>query len=97
MMLGGKGQHTRLLCFLFVRLSIIFCGFLGSILFLFDFRVLFSSSFQLKMTMDGGETKTEFTLEISVFKDENYLLPFGIRDFPLKVSLGKPLFVQVGW
>lgn len=49
------------------------------------------------MTMDGGETKTEFTLEISVFKDENYLLPFGIRDFPLKVSLGKPLFVQVGW
>ena len=97
MMLGGKGQHTRLLCFLFVRLSIIFCGFLGSILFLFDFHVLFSSSFQLKMTMDGGETKTEFTLEISVFKDENYLLPFGIRDFPLKVSLGKPLFVQVGW
>ena len=48
------------------------------------------------MTMDGGDTKTEFTLEISVFKDKDYLLPYGIRDFPLKVSLGNPLFVQVG-
>lgn len=51
--------------------------------------------FQVKMTMDGGDIKTEFTLEISVFKDEDYLLPYGIRDFPLKVSLSKPLFVQV--
>ena len=47
------------------------------------------------MTMDGGDVKTEFTLEISVFKDQDYLLPYGIRDFPLKVSLSKPLYVQV--
>ena len=47
------------------------------------------------MTMDGGDIKTEFTLEISVFKDDDYLLPYGIRDFPLKVSLSKPLYVQV--
>lgn len=45
--------------------------------------------------MDAGEVKTEFTLEISVFKDKDYLLPYGIRDFPLKVSLSKPLYVQV--
>ncbi|XP_078377512.1 uncharacterized protein LOC144660683 isoform X1 [Oculina patagonica] len=50
---------------------------------------------KVKMTMDGGKIKTEFTLEISVFKDEDYLLPYGIRDFPLKVSLSKPLYVQL--
>ena len=47
------------------------------------------------MTMDGGDATTEFTLEISVFKDKDYLLPFGVRDFPLKVTLNKPLFIQV--
>ena len=51
--------------------------------------------FQVKMTMNGGDTKAQFTLEISVFKDEDYLLPYGIKEFPLKVSLSKPLFVQV--
>lgn len=45
--------------------------------------------------MNGGETTTELTLEISVFKDQDYLLPFGVRDFPLKVTLNKPLFIQV--
>ncbi|KAJ7380108.1 hypothetical protein OS493_010819 [Desmophyllum pertusum] len=50
---------------------------------------------KVRMTMDGGETKTEFTLEISVFKDEEYLFPYGIRDFPLKVSLSEPLYVQL--
>lgn len=45
--------------------------------------------------MDGGDTTTEFTLEISVFKDQDYSDPYGIRDFPLKVTLNKPLFVQV--
>ena len=47
------------------------------------------------MTMDGGDTTTEFALEISVFKDQDYMLPYGIRDFPLKVALNKPLYVQV--
>ena len=50
---------------------------------------------QLKVTMDGGDSTTEFVLEISVFKDQEYLLPYGIRDFPLKVALNKPLYVQV--
>jgi len=50
---------------------------------------------KLKMTMDGGDATTEFTLEISVFKDKDYLLPFGVRDFPLKVTLNKPLFIQL--
>lgn len=45
--------------------------------------------------MNGGETTTELTLEISVFKDQDYLRPFGVRDFPLKVTLNKPLFIQV--
>lgn len=47
------------------------------------------------MAMNGGDTTTEFTLEISVFKDQDYLLPYGIRDFPLKVALNKPLYIQV--
>ena len=51
--------------------------------------------FQVKMTMDGGDTKAQFTLEISVFKDKDYLLPHGIKEFPLRVSLSKPLYVQV--
>ena len=51
--------------------------------------------FQVKMTMDGGDTKAQFTLEISVFKDKDYLLPYGIKEFPLRVSLSKPLYVQV--
>jgi len=51
--------------------------------------------FQVKMTMNGGDTKAQFTLEISVFKDKDYLLPYGIKEFPLKMSLSKPLFVQV--
>lgn len=50
---------------------------------------------KLKMTMDGGDSTTEFVLEISVFKDQEYLLPYGIRDFPLKVALNKPLYVQL--
>ena len=47
------------------------------------------------MTMDGGDTKAQFTLQISVFKDKDYLLPYGIKEFPLRVSLSKPLYVQV--
>jgi len=50
---------------------------------------------KLKVNMNGGETTTELTLEISVFKDQDYLLPFGVRDFPLKVTLNKPLFIQL--
>lgn len=50
---------------------------------------------KVKMTMDGGDTTTEFALEISVFKDQDYMLPYGIRDFPLKVALNKPLYVQL--
>lgn len=50
---------------------------------------------KLKMKMDGGDTTTEFTLEISVFKDQDYQLRYGISDFPLKVTLNKPLFVQL--
>ena len=45
--------------------------------------------------MNGGDTKAQFTLEISVFKDKDYLLPYGIKEFPLRVSLSKPLYVQV--
>lgn len=50
---------------------------------------------KLKVSMEGGETTTELTLEISVFRDRDYLLPFGVRDFPLKVTLNKPLFIQL--
>ena len=47
------------------------------------------------MAMDGGDTTTEFVLEMAVFRDQRFQIPYGAGDFPLKVSLSKPLYIQV--
>ena len=44
---------------------------------------------------DGGNGTTNFVLGMALFKTENYLSPYGQEDFPLRVVLNKPVFIQV--
>lgn len=45
--------------------------------------------------MDGGNVTTKFELGMSLYRDESYSTSFGIVDFPLRVTVNRPLFVQV--
>ena len=44
--------------------------------------------------MDGGNTMTEFTLELSLFHDKEYQKPYGIDEYPVPVTINEPLYVQ---
>lgn len=53
------------------------------------------SMFQVRRVMDGGNVTTKFELGMTLYRDESYSVSFGIGDFPLRVTVNRPLFVQV--
>ena len=44
--------------------------------------------------LDGGNIKTKFTLELSLFHDEAYLNPFNNQEYPIQITIDEPLYVQ---